>query len=51
MIINICLILFNRIKYIMASLFMNVGSGRGSWCSKYDSDTEEYIECAHHLIK
>ena len=25
---------------------MNVGSGRGSWCSKYDSDTEEYIECA-----
>ena len=30
----------------MASLFMNVGNGSGSWCSYYDSDTGEYIKCA-----
>lgn len=30
----------------MASLFMNIGNGNGPWCSKYDSDTGKYIECA-----
>ena len=30
----------------MASLFMNIGNGDGSWCSIYDSKTDTYIRCA-----